>query len=373
MYFLYEFDKASLAYNMSQLVKLEGDLDLHRLTNAFKNLISRHESLRTSFEMTNGIPVQRIHEVVDFIVEWHEGNICEAPSIIDNFVRPFDLSIAPLVRVGLLKLSGRSHLLMVDMHHIITDGVSQGMLIKDFMALYNLESLPAIHIHYKDYAEWQQNSMQRDRLDAQRQFWKQEFSKEVSVLNLPTDFQRPLVKGYRGGNKTFLLREEEMKRLKALSEAVGATMFMTVLSIFNVLLSKLSNQEDITIGTPVAGRDHADFESIIGMFVNTLALRNFPKGELSFREFLSDVKTKTLSCFGNQSYQYEELIEELNIPRDTSRNPLVDVAFNFLNFEQEELSIPGLRLQPYGAHHTISKFDLTLTATESKGELQLNF
>lgn len=373
LYFLYEFDKVSLAYNMPQVVRLEGNVDRTKLTEAFANLIRRHESLRTRFEMVDNEVYQRIQLEAQFDLEYFQSSELETPSIISKFIRPFDLGTGPLIRVGLIKQSDKSQILMVDIHHIIADGVSQGILIKDFMDLYSDAALSEITIEYKDYAEWQQEEHQQVRLHDQKEFWMNQFAEDLSVLDMQTDFTRPLVKGEIGSGIGFSLSEEETSDLRLLGEKHGATMFMTVLSMFNVLLSKLSNQEDVVIGTPVAGREHADLEGVMGMFVNTLALRNYPKGNLDFEQFLSEVQESTLSCFENQSYPFEELIEELNIARDTSRNPLFDVLFVFQNFEQEELILPGVTLSAYDSGHNISKFDLMLTATEAAGQLHLHF
>ncbi|ELR72269.1 Long-chain-fatty-acid--CoA ligase [Fulvivirga imtechensis AK7] len=372
IYFLNKLDERSLAYNLPQLISLRGDLKKERLSAAFRKLIARHEMLRTSFQQTDGRPVQKIIKNVSFDIEEINAK-AGLDEIIKNFVRPFDLSAPPLLRVGLIHQSRKEHLLLIDVHHIITDGVSQGILIRDFMALYDEEDLPELGLQYRDYSEWQQSATQLKLLADQRDFWKKEFAEEASVLDLPTDFARPQVKSYAGSSISFTIEEAETKKLKAVGEQLGATMFMTLLAVFNVFLSKLSNQVDITIGTGVAGRNHTDLEDVLGMFVNTLALRNFPKGELSFKEFLAEVKRRTLSCFDNQSYSYEDLVEDLNIPRDTGRNPLTDVMLVFQNFGLEELSIPGLKLTPEGNVNHISKFDLTLIAIEADNQLNIQF
>ncbi|MBA4058535.1 MAG: non-ribosomal peptide synthetase, partial [Marivirga sp.] len=358
-------NKGSLAYNLPQVLRLEGELDIDKLTQVFRQLIDRHESLRTSFLEIEGQVIQKLEDQVTFDIELIKPTKDKIETLLENFVRPFDLSIAPLIRVGLIMLSERESLLIVDLHHIITDGVSQGVLIKDFMALYNKEELPLLRLQYKDYSEWQQSTEQRECLANQRAFWMHEFSETVGALDLPTDFPRPLMKNYEGNNMSFSLTKEDTEKISAIGEEAGATLFMTILSVFNVLLSKLSNQEDITVGTGIAGRYHADLEGIVGMFVNTLVLRNHPKGDLSFREFVLEVKRKTLACFDNQSYQYDELIDGLNIPRNTSRNPLFDVMLAFQNFEQDELTIPGLKLKPYDLARSVAKFDLELTVIES--------
>ena len=373
MYFLYEYDPSSLAYSMPQMVKLEGTVDRNHLENIFSQLIARHEILRTSFEVVDGERVQKIHEQVDFELAYYKAAESEVQSIIQRFIRPFDLGQALQLRAGLIQLPDASHVLIVDMHHIVTDGVSQNLLIKDFMALYGEERLPAMKLQYKDYAVWQQHEARPAILEEHRKFWKQAFAEEASVLSLPTDFSRPVVKSYRGGQVAFTLDKQQYDALRKLADEVGGTMFMTVLSVFNVLLSKLSGQRDITVGAPVAGREHSDLEGVMGLFVNTLALRNKVNMMQSFRTLLAAVKRRSLACFAHQAFPYEVLIEELNVVRDTSRNPLFDVMFTYQNFEQEELVVPGLTLHPYPYSHPTAKVDLELVVVESNDELHLTF
>ncbi|ELR72267.1 Long-chain-fatty-acid--CoA ligase [Fulvivirga imtechensis AK7] len=373
LYILYELDRDSLAYNIPQVVKLEGHVDREKVEDTFKKLIARHESLRTSIVTVDDAPFQQVMDEAPFSLEYYESEASGFTSIIKRFIKPFNLSKPPFIRGGLIKLSTDVHLLMIDLHHIISDGVSQGILIKDFMALYKKEKLSALRLQYKDYAEWQQSAEQRALLAGQREFWKKEFAEEVSILDLPADHSRPLVKSDKGHNVLFTLNKEETENLRKMGDEVGATMFMTVFSVFNILLSKLSGQNDITVGTPVAGRDHADLEEIMGVFVNTLAIRNKVDLERDFMTFLLEVKQKTLACFSHQSFQYEELIEELSISRDTGRNPLFDVMFTYQNFTQDALVIPGLRLQPYDFSHYSAKVDLELSVVESDNELQLYF
>ncbi|MBA4053913.1 MAG: hypothetical protein C0490_04300, partial [Marivirga sp.] len=373
LYFLNALDSTSLSYNMPQVVQIDGELNKEKLEGVVNKLITRHESLRTVIATIDGNPVQKIVDELPFSIEYFELGVFQASDLITEFIRPFDLNEAPLFRIGLIKISDQSHLLLVDIHHIISDGRSQSVLIKDFMALYNNEQLVELSLQYKDYSEWQQRIVHRKQSPDAGEFWKREFKEEVSVLELPTDYLRPQMKSFGGSNRSFLLDKKVTNRLKALGVETGTTMFMMVLSIFNILLSKLSNQEDITIGTSVEGRYQKDLEGIMGMFVNTLVLRNNVKGDLSFRNFLSKVKNRTLLCFENQSYPYEELIGNLQLARNISRNPLFDVMLVFQNFEQAELIIPGLKLTPYDNGHSISKFDLTLEVVESDEELNLNF
>ncbi|HYE53804.1 MAG TPA: amino acid adenylation domain-containing protein, partial [Chitinophagaceae bacterium] len=364
LYFMYELDRSSLAYNMPMTVKLQGLIDKEKISNIFSKLVQRHESLRTSFEVVNGEPVQKIAAHVDFVVE--------PCSTTGGFVRPFNLAKAPLMRAGLAEISANEVILMVDMHHIITDGVSIGILMKEFMLLYNNEELPAVKLQYKDFSEWQQSPEQQEWIAAQKNFWKNEFAEEVSLLELPADLDRPSNKTYAGSAIDFELDAGITARLKWLAEKENCTLFMLLLSAYSILLSRLSNQDDVVVGSSLAGRNHADLDHTIGMFVNTIPLRNYPKGELRFREFLADLRSRTLDCFRNQSYTYSELIDELKIQRTAGRNPFFDVMFDLQNFMDTEIKIPGLVLSPCAAGHAISKFDLTLTAMEAGDQLKLH-
>lgn len=374
LYFLYTFDKSSVAYNVPVVYTLKGELDQARLDNTFAKLIARHESLRTSIQYIDGVLVQKIAQEVDFEMDLidSEADISVA-AVLQSFIKPFVLSKAPLIRAGLIRRSAQEHLLVIDLHHIIADGVSEGVLMKDFMALYNNNALPALRLQYKDYAEWQQSGSQQKRLADQQAFWLNEFSEEFTMADLPTDLPRPEIMDFKGHRVDFELSAASVARLKAMAGEEGVTLFMVLLATLNILLARLMNQEDIVIGTSVANRGQSEFEEIIGMFVNTLALRNFPRGGMRFKDFLAAVKSKTLACFDNQSFPYEVLIDKLGMERDTSRNALFNVVFAYYNAEPVDLSIPGLELEQCRFPDKTSKFDLTLSVKESGEHLLLNF
>jgi len=371
LYFLYLMNRSSLVYNMLQVVRLEGDLDKDRIEDVFNKLLIRHECLRTFFATIDGEPVQKIAGQVLIETEYFEPKKENVSLIIEKFSRTFDLGQAPLVRIGLIRTGPGEHLLMVDMHHIITDGVSKGILIHDFIKLYNNETLPELHLQYKDYAEWQQSGERKKEKVKQKSFWINEFFEEPGILELPMDYARPPVKSHEGLSVDFGLGEERSEALKSIAETEGTSLFMLLLSLYTILLGKLGNREDIVVGVPVAGRYHADLENIMGMFVNILPVRNYPKGGLSFREFLEEVKSRTVACLDNQAYQYEELIADLKVERKASHNPLFDMAFVFQNFDTPELKIPGLTLRQYFRGDTVSKFDLTLSAFEKDNKIFL--
>jgi fengycin family lipopeptide synthetase D len=374
LYFLQQMDLESTAYNISQIVLLEGEIDMKRLENTFNKLIARHESLRTSFLIVDDIPVQKIHDPITLKLQCHEKEVeVKEGDQIHHFIRPFELSTAPLICVSLIKTGETKHLLIVDMHHIISDGVSQNLLIQNFVTLYKREDLPGLRLQYKDYSQWQNCDNQKKVSKQQKEYWLKEFAGHVPILNLPVDYLRPGVQSFEGSALDFEIGIEETKALNNLAKKEATTLFVVLLTVFNILLSKISNQQDIIIGTPVAGRKHADLEHIIGMFVNTLAVRNFPINEKRVTEFLREVNENTLNAFENQDYPFEELVEQVEIDRDVSRNPLFEVMFVFQNMDFPKVEIAGLKISPYKHKSRRSKFDLGLSAVEAEEKLLFSF
>ncbi|MGB7605328.1 MAG: condensation domain-containing protein, partial [Lutisporaceae bacterium] len=372
MYALQQFEENSVSYNMPTIITIEGSLEKEKLEEPFKKLIERHEAFRTSFELVDGEPVQIIHKDVDFNVIHKDVDEEKAKHIARSFVKPFDLKKSPILRVLITKVEENKHILMMDMHHIISDGVSSQIFIKEFVQIYKGISLEKLRIQYKDFAEWQNEMYKSGEIKKQEEYWLKAFQGEVPVLNMPTDYQRPVMQSFEGDNISFTIEKEISHKLKEICRETGTTTYMVLLAAYNVLLSKYSGQEDIIIGTPISGRPHADLENIIGIFVNTLAMRNFPEGNKSFKEFLEEIKTNSLQAFENQDYQFEELIDKLNIKRDLSRNPLFDVMFSMHNVDKNEISIEELKIKPYNTENNISKFDMTLTAVESEDNVGFN-
>ncbi|GAA0890324.1 surfactin non-ribosomal peptide synthetase SrfAB [Fulvivirga kasyanovii] len=379
LYFLYEFDKHSLAYNMPQVIKFKGSPDLEKLTNAFNTLIERHEMLRTCFLITNGQPAQKISDFVEVQLEEYESNDTNVPSVVEKFIRPFDLSQVPLIRAGVIipQQGNRQfvdeHFLLVDMHHIISDGTSQSILIREFEAIFKGESLPEVGVQYKDYAEWQLTNILESNLQKQKDYWLNKFEDRIDQLELPYDFERPKTSVYEGGVVNFEVDEITVKRLRSIVELQGGTTFMVLLSIYYLLLSKLSGQDKIVVGTPVAGRNHAEVKNMIGMFVNTLPLLNHVDGKLTFKQFLTQIRSEIIQCFDNQQYQYEELVEELRLDRKLNRNPLFDVMFVHQNFDEYESNLPGVVSESFTDIPVVSKFDLSLMSAESADRFYLSF
>ncbi|MEL7146378.1 MAG: amino acid adenylation domain-containing protein, partial [Bacteroidota bacterium] len=371
----YQFDPGSLAYNLPRVVRLQGDLNKEKIAEAFVRLIQRHEILRTTFRQTEEGVFQKVNKMIDFEVEQYSCETSEINTVVKSFVRPFDLGDGPLIRAGLVETDSEDYFLMTDLHHIITDGVSQGILVSEFMALYNDEPLAEIHLQYKDYAERQQGAEAKAEIVKQQAYWLSNFAEPAERLELPVDYARPVVSNHRVATSKSSLEYEEVIALRQLANEQGTTMYMVILSIFNILLSKLSNQEDIVVGTPTAGRSHPDIEKMIGMFVNTLPLRNYPKGNCTFKQFLTDVSASTVAGFDNQSYPYEDLVDQLNLSRDTSRNPLFDVMFLWQSLEQSTLKMKmnGLEVTPLDNALEASGFDLTMGVLDVKNKLRLSF
>ncbi|MCX6581315.1 MAG: condensation domain-containing protein [Candidatus Aminicenantes bacterium] len=379
LYLLYQSDKSNTAYNMPAVFNLEGQLKKERLAEIFNQLMRRHESFRTSFAQVKGEPVQRIHREVDFEIEYYDLAAKNAKEreegrgapLWSPFIRPFDLSKAPLLRVGLIETGEEEHILVFDMHHIISDGVSMGILVREFMTLYAGKPLPLPQVQYKDYAQWQCSGAWQESLKAAEVFWLEQFRAPGGrpQLKLPADFDRPIVRNFAGATLEFELGNRETAALKQAAIEEETTLYMVLLALYFVLLARLSGQEDITVGTPVVGRQREELQYTIGMFVNTLALRNFPKVEYPFRNFLKEVKEKTLKALKYQDYPFEKLVEKAAPNLDNSRNPLFDVMFTLQNLDIPALHIPGLALKPYPHESVTAKFDLNLIGIEKNEAL----
>ncbi|WHX35229.1 non-ribosomal peptide synthase/polyketide synthase [Paenibacillus polymyxa] len=373
LYILNQLEGAELSYNIPGAMLLEGELDRQRFEEAFRGLVARHETLRTGFEMVKGEAVQRIYEEAAFQVEYVQISEEQAEETVRQFVRPFDLAKPPLLRVGLAELAPDRHILMFDTHHIVSDGVSVDVLIEEFVRLYSGEQLEPLRIQYKDYAVWQQSDEQKAQLAKQEAYWLDMFRGELPVLELPTDYPRPAMQSYEGRTLQLFMDSEKSEGLKRLAAENGATLYMVLLAGYTILLHKYTGQEDVVVGTPIAGRNHSDVQPLIGMFVNTLAIRSYPAAGKTFLDYLKEIKETTLGAFEHQNYPFEELVDKVNVARDLSRNPLFDTMFALQNTENLEIQLPGLHLSTYASEEIVSKFDLSLDVTEIEEGLEYLF
>ncbi len=366
MFVLHHMKRDDLGYNMPLAFELEGRLDRRRLEESFRSLIRRHQMLRTSFHLLDGEPVQRVREDVSFELEKI------APGTAGkNFVRPFDLSLAPLFRVGLSRAGERRHVLMVDAHHIISDGISHGILFKEFAAVYGGRELPPPRLQYRDYALWVNRDSWNRRITAQEAWWLEVFHHEVPPLNLPLDRPRPMIQSYDAASLTFEVREADTAALKHLAAKEGMTLFMVLLAAIGILLHKLCGNEDIVIGTPVSGRPLAELQEVTGIFINTLPLRCFPIGNTTVAMFLNGVKLHTLRALENQEYPFEHLVEKVVNHRAVNRNPLFDVMWSMQDDGVPAVHLEDLSVREYPLETGVSPFDLSFHGADGGDTLVL--
>ncbi|HLP60722.1 MAG TPA: condensation domain-containing protein, partial [Candidatus Deferrimicrobium sp.] len=270
LYIEQQMDLEGSTYSLPQIIVFNDRPNKTRLEETFQKLIARHENLRTSFHLINDVPFQKIHEHVEFAIDDFETDEKRAREVAERYQRTFDLSKAPLLKAALFNIEQKQYVLLIVIHHIITDAISYSLLKEDFQALYEGKPLPDLTLQYKDYSEWQNSPNQQERIKKQEVYWLKEFSGDIPLLNLFTDYARPAILDTGGRGISFTIEKKELEGLRGLAAEEGVTMFMLLLALLNILLSKFSGQEDILVGTPSAGRFHSDLEKIIGMFVNTL-------------------------------------------------------------------------------------------------------
>ena len=383
LWFLDQWEPSSPFYNSPSVLRLSGRLELKVLQRTLFEVVRRHEVLRTSFPSVDGQPRQRIVErwqpalplidlskldqvTADEAVKWlaqHEA------------LQPFNLATGPLLRATLLRLGAEEHVLLFTMHHIVSDGWSMGLLVREVAALYKAyqegqeSPLEELAVQYADYAVWQREWLAGEVLEGQLDYWRRQLAGAPAVLELPTDRPRPRVQSYQGATSEFRLSSELTAGLKELSRRSGVTLFMMLLAGFEVLLWRLSGQEDISVGTAIANRPRRETEGLIGFFVNTLVLRAGVNGELSSRELLGRVREVCLGAYGHQEVPFERLVEELRPERSLSHTPLFQVAFGLDNAPRETLELPGLKLSEMETVDEVVRFDLTLWMREDGAEL----
>jgi amino acid adenylation domain-containing protein/thioester reductase-like protein len=364
IYILSSMENESLNYNMPFALELDGQADEKKISEIFYKLIERHEALRTSFNVVNGEPVQIIHDNVSFSISFEDCTEEGINSFIKKHIRPFKLDKAPLLRVSIAKLSNNKRIMFMDMHHIISDGISVITLLNEFSSLYDDNTLPTPTVCYKDYVVWK-NSID---LSSQKEYWMQVYNDEVPVADLHYDFERPLTQSYYGKKLHFTINKTLSKKINKVVKNNGTTAFTLMFAAYNILLSKYSGQEDIIVGIPVAGRRHPDIDKMIGMFVNTVALRNKPFGKKTFIEFLAEVRDNSFKAFENQDYPFEELVSNLKIPRNLNRNPLFDTMFIYQKVNSPHFENKEIHIAQYQFDSDISKFDISLEITDMAGE-----
>lgn len=365
-------ESRGIGYNVPEMMLIEGMFYINEFEEKFRMLIDMHESLRTSFESIDGEPVQVIHEKVDFNMTYFEAGESEINAIIREFIRPFDLRMAPLFRIGLIKISESKHIFMFDCHHIISDGWSFALLMKELFDLLEGKKLTEQMVQYKDYAAWQRDFLRSDEVKKQETYWLEQFNGDIPVLNMPTDYPRLSVRSFDGDRIIMEAEEQLLEDLNRLGIKTGTSLFMVLLAAYNILLSKYSGQEDIIVGSPTAGRPHKDLQGVIGMFVNMLAIRNNPRNDMTFSEFLEAVKNRSLKAYENQEFQFDDLVRSLKLERDLSRNPIFDYVFALQNLDIPKTKVGSLVFSLYDFEYRISRFDMFLSTMVIDKKLRIS-
>ncbi|MBD2611527.1 amino acid adenylation domain-containing protein [Nostoc punctiforme FACHB-252] len=374
LWFINQLTPNTPTYNIPIVINFKGCINFTALQDSLNEIIRRHEVLRTSFRVENGQPVQVVNQAVSVTLEVEDLRYLsenertqEARRLATDLVKqPFDLSAQSLLRSKILQLNDRSYQLLVTIHHIIADGWSMGILIKELTALYEAFStdkvspLSELPIQYRDFVNWQRKWLDSERIQSLLSYWKQKLQGELPVLNLPTDRARSPVQTFNGAQAKLVLSQSLTKELKNLSRQQGVTLFMTLLTGFKILLYRYTGQTDILVGSPIANRNKAEIESLIGLFVNVLILRTELSGDLSFQELLRRVKSTALEAYIHQDLPFEKLVEELQPNRDLSYNPLFQVMFFLQNVQISNPTLSDVSVFYEEGYNGTSKFDLTL-------------
>ncbi|HEX8161810.1 MAG TPA: amino acid adenylation domain-containing protein [Pyrinomonadaceae bacterium] len=379
LWFIDQLEPGGPLYNMPAALRLAGRLDADALERALSEIVRRHEVLRTTFEVVGGEPAQIVHPARPHalpVVDLRDQPRADAEAELRRLAReegrrPFDLRRGPLLRTALVRLGEDDHALLVTMHHIVSDGWSLGVMVEELKALYEAfvegrpSPLPELEIQYADFAAWQRDRLAGAALEEQLAYWRRQLEGAPTVLKLPTDRPRPALQRHRGGRVAVALPGELAEALRALSRERGATLFMTLLAAWKALLSRHSGQDDLLVGTPIAGRNHAQTEPLVGFFVNTLVMRGDLSGDPTFAGLLARVREAALAAYAHQEVPFEKLVEELQPERDMSRAPLFQVMFVMQNAPARALELPGLKLSRLEDAGEAAKFDLMLELEES--------
>ncbi len=374
LYYAWKSDKSSVAYNMPIALSIKGKIAVVKLEACINQLIRRHDTLRMSFEMTNE-PRSRVNPIstFNFTLNCKKGNSELLNEVLKSLVQPFDLEKTPLFRIALIKMENGPSVLFLDFHHIISDGISVYNFVKELFQLYNDDILPPLSVQFQDYCCWEKEKLDPQKLRIQEDYWLNHLHKELPVLELPTDFPRPVVFSGEGGKIQFSFDEETGERLRGLAKEHGCTLHVLIFTFYNVLLSKYSGQSDIIVGIPVAARRHPDVLDLQGMFVNNLAIRTQINKEASFLELLEAEKSNFADAYNHQDYPFEYVVEKISLQRDISRNPIFDTMFNYQNMglpkaKSEELDVSWHSFDP-----GFSKFDLSLEVLDDGNEIKYAF
>lgn len=369
LFLLNLIESSATNYNVPIVFRVSQKVSQRKLRYALEKIIERHEILRTTFEWKEETPVQIVHDSLKLYTEFFEADN-EIDTIIQDFIRPFSLDKLPLFRIGVIETSNKENIFIFDFHHIIGDGESVQVFLKELSSFYNGEKITDLAIQYKDFTYWQIEQYKKENYQEQKRFWLKELSGELPTLNMPYDKLRPQKQLFNGDEYVFEIKEELTERIQSLNVSSNTTLYMLLLAAYNILLYKYTNQQDILIGTPVRGRQHPDTNNLIGIFINNLVIRNRIDSELSFYDFLQSVKGTVIKAFENQDFQFEELISSLKLEKDLSRNPLFDTIFVVQEILTKSIQVEAFEIQEYDFRHKASKYDIFFEACLIKGKIR---
>ncbi|HEU4881191.1 MAG TPA: amino acid adenylation domain-containing protein, partial [Longimicrobium sp.] len=384
LWFLDRVEPGTPLYNVPAATRLHGELDAGALERALQALVRRHETLRTRFPESAGSPVQAVAPVGPFALEVEDLSGLDpaareaeaARRAAADAAQPFDLAAGPLFRARLLRLGAREHVLLICLHHAVSDGWSMGVLFRELSALYAAEregtepALADLPVQYADYAAWQREQLRGDEMERLLAYWRQQLSGAPALLELPVDHPRPVVRSHAGAVERMELPGALLERLHALGRREGATLYMVLLAAFQVLLARYAGSDDVVVGSPSAGRGRGETEGLIGFFVNTLVLRTDLSGDPAFHEVLRRVRAVTLGAYEHQDAPFERLVEELQPERSLGHSPLFQVMFSLDDGDAAAPAFPGVRAEAVGVETATAKFDLALGMSRGEGGLR---
>ncbi|MDT2237071.1 amino acid adenylation domain-containing protein [Paenibacillus larvae] len=369
---MHQLEPESISQNMVGQISIIGNYDEQKLISSIQQVVRHHEAFRTSFQMVGSEIVQQVADHLDFNVNVRVMDRVEFETYVRQFAKPFDLHQAPLMRAELIKIDENQAELLIDMHHIISDGYSINILTDELFALYNGYGLPEIKFEYKDFVEWQYGQSMAETIKSQEQFWLEQYKDDIPVLDLPADLGGIQEGSSPGRRISYKLDKSLTYSLRELAQKTETTLYMVLLAAYKVLLHRYTGQEDLIVGTPVSGRNHPDTESIIGIFIQTIGIRTKPQAFKQFITYLQEVKQQALDAFENQDYPFDWLVEKLNIKREATGKSLFNTMFVFQNvefnhIEQEDCTFKVKELNP-----GISLYDLMLTVEDDGQKLELH-
>lgn len=370
MYALWEKDKKGISYNMPAAYWITGDIDRDKFEKAFQVIISRHEILRTKFAMKQGQLVQIVEDLMDFHIDYVELEKEQLDDFISNFIKPFDLTSMPLIRATIAKVN-KKYVFLVDMHHIVGDALSMEIIIEELISHYSGENLSHVKLQYRDYCVWLDKFMKEKQYKKQEEYWLKLYSKRPSSLNLHTDFNKKRLNSYEGKTIRVDLDDNLYNKIHQCASDLVVTPNIVFLSTFILLLYRYSHQNDIVVGSIVAGRTNREVEDIIGPFINTLAIKYKVSEGNSFQDFVSEVKKVFVQAYENQDYPFDQLVEQLNISGGDGHNPLFDMVFDYQVEDKHNIDIQNLDIEPMVIETDVAKFHLCLHVTEMNNSFSI--